>query len=70
MTLTEAGRWLLRILIPSAMFAWGMYEVVRIWNAGWLWHGVTSVIAFTVGLAGLAWLVEDGRLLYKRLTGG
>ena len=50
------------------MVVWGFYELVRIWNAGWIWGGWPSAIAFFVGLGGLLWLNEDARLLYKRVN--
>lgn len=54
-------RWLARILIPSAMVAWGTYELFHIWQAGWLWHGYHSAISFFVAIMGALWLVADLR---------
>ena len=68
MTPGEGVRWCFRILVPSAMVVWGIYEPVRIWNAGWIWGGFASAIAFFVGLGGFLWLIEDARLLYKRVN--
>jgi hypothetical protein len=51
----------IRFLIPSAMLLWGAYELKLIWDAGWLWKGAISTIAFWVAVFGLLWLLEEIR---------
>ncbi len=67
MSIAEGCRWLLRLVIPTAMLGWGLFELYTLWQAGWIWHGFHSAIAFFVGLAGLGWLVEDLKELFCRM---
>lgn len=66
--MAEIIRWIFRIVIPTLMLSWGLWEIWQIWSAGWIWHGLHSAVAMTVGLVGLAWLVEDLRELFKAKT--
>ena len=67
MSFGQRLRWSVRIVVPSIMLAWGIYELVAIWQAGWIWGGYLSAIAMFVGLLGLGWLYEDlSELLGKK----
>ena len=61
--MVDSVRWIVRILIPSAMVAYSGCELVRIRNAGWIWHGYHSAIEFFLGVVGAIWLVADVREL-------
>ena len=45
------------------MVLWGLHELYLIHDAGWVWHGYHSAIAFFLALIGLGWLFDDLREL-------
>ena len=59
-------RWFFRLAIPAAMVGWGAYELVTVWDAGWVWKGYRSAIACFVALSGALWLFDD----LRELSGG
>lgn len=54
-------RWFFRLLIPTGMVLWGVRELYFICDAGLVWHGYHSAIAFFLALIGLSWLFDDVR---------